>query len=199
MTLANYLTCLRVLIAPLFLFIYLEYETLSLSLSTLPYLLFLLLGIGELSDLADGYFARRYNEVTELGKILDPMADSIYRLSIFFTFTLPPIRLPMVLIFILFYRDTVISTLRTICALRGVTLAARPSGKLKAIIQACTALTIIGLLIPYSIESLSEEKLRLISTILVGLTSLYTLISGGEYLYANRHYIAKSLAASGSG
>lgn len=172
---------------------YTEHALLSIDPLALPYLLLALLGIAEFSDLADGYLARRYNEVTELGKILDPMADSIYRLSIFLTFTLPPIRLPMILLFVLFYRDTFISTLRTLCALRGFTLAARMSGKLKAVMQALTALALIALLIPYSLNELSEERLSAISTVLVSCTSLYTVLSGGEYLYANRHYIIKSL------
>jgi CDP-diacylglycerol--glycerol-3-phosphate 3-phosphatidyltransferase len=70
--------------------VYLEYETFDISLVTLPYILLFLLGISELSDACDGYFARKYNQVTDLGKILDPMADSIYRISVFLTFTLPP-------------------------------------------------------------------------------------------------------------
>lgn len=193
MSIANYLTLVRLFISPLFLFLYLEYEELDLSLRTLPYLLLLLVGVAELTDICDGYFARKYNEVTDLGKILDPMADSLYRLSLFLTFTLPPIELPMIFIFILLYRDSFISTLRTICALRGFALAARPSGKLKAIIQACTAFLIIILLIPYSLGQLSAENLRLISSIIVGLASGYTVFSGIDYLYANRAYIKRLL------
>ena len=148
MSIANYFTFIRIFISPIFLFVYLEYEQLNFSLVTLPYILLFLFGISELSDAFDGYIARKYNEVTDLGKILDPMADSIYRISVFLTFTLPPIKLPMILIFIILYRDSVVSTLRTICALKGFALAARPSGKIKAVIQAIAAFTTIVLLIP---------------------------------------------------
>ncbi len=189
MSVANYLTFIRLVISPLFLFTYLQYETLNLSLVTLPYVLLFLLTISELSDACDGYFARKYNEVTDLGKILDPMADSIYRISVFLTFTLPPINLPMILIFIFIYRDSIISTLRTICALQGFALAARSSGKLKAIIQACCAFTIVLLLIPYSLGYLSEYSLQLTSTIVVAFAGIYSLASGVDYLYANRLYI----------
>jgi CDP-diacylglycerol--glycerol-3-phosphate 3-phosphatidyltransferase len=192
-SIANYLTFVRIFISPIFLLVYLEYETFNINLMTLPYVLLILLGVSELSDACDGYFARKYNEVTDLGKILDPMADSIYRISIFLTFTLPPIRLPMILIFIFIYRDSVISTLRTICALKGLALAARPSGKLKAIIQAFSAFIVILLLIPYSLGYLSSYTLHLTSTIVVSVASIYTLISGVEYVYANRHYITKLL------
>lgn len=159
----------------------------------LPYVLLLLLGVSELSDAFDGYFARKYNQVTDLGKILDPMADSIYRTSVFLTFTLPPVQLPMMVIFIFLYRDSVISTLRTICALKGFALAARPSGKLKAAIQGFSAFIVILLLIPYSLGYLSQETLKNASTLIISIAAAYTLISGIDYLFANKHYIAKLL------
>ncbi len=195
MSIANYLTFIRLLMSPIFLFVYLEYEALHLSLTALPYVLLTLLGLAELTDIFDGYFARKFNQVTDLGKILDPMADSIYRTSLFLTFTLPPVQLPMGLIFIFLYRDAMISTLRTICALKGFTLAARPSGKLKAVLQALTAFAIIFLFIPYSLGRLSQETLHLTSTLIVAVTALYSLFSGIEYMYANRQYIKRLLLA----
>lgn len=189
MNIANCCTLIRIFISPIFLLIYLEYEIFNIHPVVLPYILLFLFGVSELSDACDGYFARKYNKVTDLGKLLDPMADSIYRLSVFLTFTLPPIRLPMILIFIFFYRDSVVSTLRTICALKGFALAARPSGKLKAIIQACAAFTVLLLLIPYSFGDLSEEALHDLSTMVVAMAGIYTLFSGADYIYANREYI----------
>jgi CDP-diacylglycerol--glycerol-3-phosphate 3-phosphatidyltransferase len=194
-SIANYLTFIRIFISPIFLLVYLEYDALNLNLITLPYVLLFLFGVSELSDAFDGYLARKYNEVTDFGKILDPMADSIYRISIFLTFTLPPIRLPMILVFMILYRDSVVSTLRTICALKGFALAARPSGKLKAIIQALSAFVIILLLIPYSLGSLPEQTLHLTSSIIVSVASLYTLFSGIDYIYANWQYIVRMLTA----
>lgn len=193
MTIANYFTFIRILISPLFLFVYLEYDMLSISLTTLPFVLLILFGISELSDAFDGYFARKYNEVTDLGKILDPMADSIYRLSVFLTFTLPPIQLPMILIFIFLYRDSVISTLRTMCALKGYALAARPSGKIKAVVQAFSALIILLLFIPFSKGYLQESTLHFTSTIVVACAAIYSLYSGLDYMYANRQYIFRLL------
>ena len=193
MSIANYLTLIRIFISPIFLLFYLEYEAFDIKFTTLPYILLLLLGISELSDFCDGYFARKYNEVTDLGKILDPMADSIYRISVFLTFTMPPIHLPMILIFIFIYRDSMISTLRTICAFKGFTLAARPSGKLKAVIQAISAFLIVLLLIPYSLNLLTQYTLQLWSTVIVAIAAIYTLFSGIEYVYANRQYLTRLL------
>ncbi|MEC7840445.1 MAG: CDP-diacylglycerol--glycerol-3-phosphate 3-phosphatidyltransferase [Chlamydiota bacterium] len=193
MTLANYLTFIRIFISPIFLLVYITHTYLGISSTALPYILIFLMGVSELSDAFDGYFARRYNEVTDLGKILDPMADSIYRISIFLTFTLPPIHLPILLVFIFIYRDSVISTLRTICALRGYALAARFSGKLKAVIQAISALAILIMMIPHSLGYMPTETLQSYSKWIVGFAAVYTIFSGLDYIIANRDYIRKLL------
>jgi len=193
MTIANYLTLLRLLISPIFLLSYTAHEALGISPIVLPYLLLALLAISELSDACDGYLARKYNQVTDLGKILDPMADSISRITVFLAFTQPPVSLPVFLIFIFLYRDSSVSTLRTVCALRGFALAARLSGKIKAVIQALAALAIILLMIPHSQGEIQTATLQLVSTWIVSVAGVYTLFSGLDYIYANRRYVAKLL------
>ena len=198
MSVANYFTFVRILIAPLFLAIYLEHDALGIDTLLLPYILIFLLGISELSDAFDGYLARKYDQVTDLGKVLDPMADSISRISVFLTFTLDPVRLPMILIFIFLYRDSVVSTLRTICALKGFALAARKSGKIKAVIQAIAAFIVLGLMIPHSLNYLSTASLHFYGTVIVSIAAAYTVYSGIEYIYANRSYITKLLKIKNS-
>lgn len=193
MSLANYLTFIRIFVSPIFMFLYIEHALLGISMVALPYILLFLFGVSELSDAFDGYVARRYNQVTDLGKILDPMADSIYRISIFLTFTRPPVNLPLLLVFIFLYRDSVISTLRTICALRGFALAARSSGKVKAIIQAASAFIILLLLIPYSLCFIEIGALRMTAITVVSIAAIYALYSGVEYIYANREYLIRLL------
>lgn len=193
MNLANYFTLLRLVISPLFLIIYLEPSWFGLSSLTLPYVLLALLAVSEFSDFFDGYFARKFNQVTELGKILDPMADSISHISMFLTFTQDPIRLPIWTVFIFMYRDSVVSTLRTVCALRGFTLAARISGKIKAGVQAAAILIITLLLIPHSTGEITQSTLQLFATVIVSLAAIYTLYSGIDYVIANRFYIYRLL------
>jgi len=192
-SIANYFTLSRIVISPIFLIVYMWHDFFGISSTILPFVLLSLLGISELSDALDGYMARRYNQVTDLGKILDPMADSIARISIFLTFTLDPVNLPMLLVFAFLYRDSIISTLRTICALKGFALAARMSGKTKAVIQALAAFMILVLMIPHSMGDLSTAALQQISFWVVSVAAVYTLYSGIDYLYVNKHYIAKSL------
>lgn len=178
-------------------FLYLEYELLGISLIALPYILLFLLGISELSDAFDGYIARRFHQVTDLGKLLDPMADSIYRISVFLTFTQPPVNLPLLLVFVFLYRDSVISTLRTICALRGFALAARSSGKIKAVIQAGTAFLIILMMIPYTMGITPYSTLHSTAIIAVSIAACYALFSGIEYIWANRSFVVRLLTEKG--
>jgi CDP-diacylglycerol---glycerol-3-phosphate 3-phosphatidyltransferase len=195
-SIALYLTLIRVFLSPIFLVVYLYYESFGISLVVLPYFLIVLLGVSELTDLFDGFAARKKNQVTDLGKLLDPMADSIFRLSVFLTFTQGLIKLPLLLVLFFFYRDTIISTLRTVCALRGVALAARWSGKIKAVIQGVVAFFILVLMIPYSLGYISLELLQKMSFYSVLTAVVYTLYSGGEYIYANWSYIKKALNRS---
>jgi len=165
----------------------------GVSSVSLPYVLLVLAIMSELSDLFDGLLARKYNMVTELGKILDPMADSVFRLSVLLAFTQGLVSLPILLVSVFFYRDSIISTLRTVCALRGFTLAARKSGKIKAVILAAISFFIILLMIPYSLGIISGETLRLFSLWSVSVTAVYVVYTGYEYIHANRVHIKKAL------
>ncbi|MFN0064619.1 MAG: CDP-alcohol phosphatidyltransferase family protein [Chlamydiales bacterium] len=193
MGVANYLSFIRIFISPIFMFLYIEHEFLGISIVLLPYVLLLLLGVSELSDALDGYFARKFHQVTDLGKLLDPMADSIYRISVFLTFTRPPVNVPLLLVFVFIYRDSVISTLRTICALRGFALAARSSGKIKAVIQAASAFVVLLLMIPYSLGFVSLNVLRITSISVVAIAAAFALIAGIEYIWVNRDYVVRLL------
>lgn len=193
MSLPLILTLARIVLAPIFLIFYLYHDAIGIRITALPYLLIVLLGLSELSDVLDGILARKKNQVTDLGKLLDPMADSIFRLSVFLTFTQGIIRLPLLLVLFFFYRDTIIGTLRALCALRGVALAARKSGKIKAVLQAMAAFFILILMIPYSMDCLSLSSLRQMSLYVTSVVLAYTLYSGIEYILANRGYIKKAL------
>lgn len=187
------LTLTRVALSPLFLVVYLYHQEMGISLLFLPYFLIFLVVICELSDLFDGVLARKKNQVTDLGKILDPVADSIFRLSVFLTFTQGLIKLPLLLVLVFLYRDSITSTLRTVCALRGIALGARFSGKVKAVIQAVAAIFILVMMIPYSLGIINLAFLREVSFYTMVVTAAYTVFSGIEYVYANRSFIRKAI------
>ncbi len=137
MTVANILTSSRILLSPLFVIVFLGCE----GLWARVFALFLVV-IMELTDAFDGYFARRRNEVSDFGKILDPLADSLSRLTIFISFLVAGIA-PIWMVLVFLYRDSAISTIRIVCAYNKLVLAARTSGKVKAIVQATAIIAIL--------------------------------------------------------
>jgi len=143
LNLANSLTISRLVLGPLFI---------AFFLTDRPWAAFaaLALAVGfEVTDLLDGYFARHFGHVSSLGKLLDPLADSIARFSVFLAFTTEEtVRAhpwPVLLVVLIFYRDALVAYVRTFAASTGVVLAARRSGKLKAAVQGVGIITFLTL------------------------------------------------------
>lgn len=105
----------------------------------------MLLNLVELTDLVDGIIARRDNNVTDLGKLLDPLVDSICRGTVFGAFTALKL-MPLWMLLIIFYRDLVMAYLRSLAAIKNVAMGARWSGKTKAAVQAI-AIQLVALLL----------------------------------------------------
>ena len=84
----NLLSLLRILLVPLFLWVYLRAETLQEHLAAAG-----ILALSGLTDLLDGLIARHYNMITDLGKLLDPAADKLTQASVIVALTLryPPV------------------------------------------------------------------------------------------------------------
>lgn len=197
MNLANTLTLLRLFVSPIFYLIYSKYAWFGLSFGLACYFLIALLALAEFSDFIDGYIARKWGQVTDFGKLFDPMADSIMHTCVYLTFTLPPIGLPIGYIFIFLYRDFLISALRTICALKGTALAARVSGKIKTALIAVAAFVLLILLVLYQQGALERSALQRSSLVAAGIAVLFSLVSGIEYIYANRAQIKSALFSKG--
>ena len=195
MNIAHCFTLLRIIIIPFFSVFYLRYQWFHVDIIFLPYILFCILAFCEFTDLIDGFLARKKNQVTELGKILDPMADSITRIAVLFTFTQGWVSIPLLLVFVFLYREGLISSLRTICALKGFALAARKSGKIKAFIQAIVSFFIVLLMIPFTMGYISLEMLQKLSLFSVSFAAFYSILTAIEYIYVNRKYIKKIIVS----
>ncbi|PCI77963.1 CDP-diacylglycerol--glycerol-3-phosphate 3-phosphatidyltransferase [Candidatus Aerophobetes bacterium] len=188
-----FLTVSRLLVGPIFFLFYISHGGIGLSIKVVPFILLILITLSEVSDFFDGYIARKFNVVTDLGKVLDPMCDSVTRSIIFLTLTLPPVNLPIWLIFIFVFRDGVIGVLRTICALKGVALAARQSGKIKAIIQAVSVYVIVVAMAWHAYGGISLFVLQLIAVYTMACGAIITLLSALEYLKVNwKHVVSVS-------
>ncbi|HOI22927.1 MAG: CDP-diacylglycerol--glycerol-3-phosphate 3-phosphatidyltransferase [Treponema sp.] len=128
MSIADKITLSRVFLAPLFFLLY-RYPLLE-ALPTVI-LLWLLFAVIELSDLVDGKIARSSSTVSDFGKLFDPFADVLARVSYFICFAFDGI-MPLWIFLIILYREFSILFLRMMLSGRGIAMGARPGGKLKA-------------------------------------------------------------------
>lgn len=88
----------------------------------------------EITDLLDGRIARSYGTVSSFGKLFDPFSDAFCRFTLFLgLYEIGVADLWMIIV--IFYRDSSISFFRSVAAVRNVVLAARQSGKAKAVVQ----------------------------------------------------------------
>ena len=136
---ANAITGSRLLVGPVCIWL------LTQDMASSAWLVLALMVVAELSDFVDGSVARWSSRVTKFGKILDPMADCLYRDSVFIAFFLNG-WMPIWMLAIILWRDLAVSYLREIAELGSETLAARPSGKWKAVAQGVAQVGIVGLL-----------------------------------------------------
>lgn len=129
MNLPNSLTLGRIFLAPLFLAVFMFHLYWPSHLWALS--LLFIFGVGELTDLLDGILARKLNQTSELGKLLDPFADVVSRLTFFLALLLADI-LPFWFFAIVLYRELGITFWRLHLVQSKVVLAASLGGKTKA-------------------------------------------------------------------
>ena len=127
-----------------------------------------------LSDMADGYIARHYNQITNFGKFMDPLADKVLVLAAM-CFFVENGQMPGWAVVIVLFREFAVSGLRLIAVEQQRVIAAAWSGKIK------TACTMIGLC-----AMLAFPTLAIVSTVSTWIIVLTTLYSGIEYFYVNR-------------
>ena len=191
MTIPNIITLVRIALSPIFMFCFVQ-ESASFKLAA-----FFIVILSEFSDFLDGYIARKYNAVSDIGKVLDPLADSISRFSAFLCFLyLGYAKLWMVAIF--FYRDSFVSWLRIVAAMKNKVIAARITGKIKAVFQGIATIGIIILAtlkavckeklfcLPQSIENLANLHFSTISFWLLTIACIITAYSAIDYFVGNR-------------
>ncbi len=172
MTTASKLTLVRVALIPVFM-------VLMLLRLDIPALLVFILASA--TDFVDGYIARHYNQVSDFGKFLDPLADKLLVLSAMCIFTQWG-RFPAWALMIVLMREFAVTGLRLAAVENGRVIAAAWSGKIK------TACTMIGLcvMIVFSVPTLD-----CLIMVLIVITTLY---SGCEYFIKN--YDALGLSKS---
>ena len=160
MNLPNKLATLRmILVIPFVIFLGIALSTESTGLSIFMRILsFVIFAGASITDYFDGQIARKHNMVTNLGKLIDPLADKLLVISALVVLTkYDQISLWFVLIII--FRELLITGLRAIVANEGVVIAAEKLGKWKTATQMIALLLII--LFPMSLELNICKKLKI--------------------------------------
>ncbi len=163
-TTANKITVLRIVLIPVWLI--LAYRGLSV-----PALIVYITAC--LSDLLDGYIARHYNQITNFGKFMDPLADKMLVLAAMCYFV-DNGQMAGWAVAIVLFREFAVSGLRLIAAEQKHVIAAAWSGKIKTAVTMVT----LGLMTVFP-----SARLNLICTGLILVTTVY---SGVEYFVNNR-------------
>ena len=164
-TTANKITMVRVALIPVFLVLcYLDYRIAA----TVVFI------IASLSDLLDGYIARHYNQVSNFGKFMDPLADKMLVLSAM-CFLVEKGQMPGWVVAVVLFREFAVSGLRLIAAERQHVIAAAWSGKIK------TTCTMIGLC--FVLVFTQFEWLNIFVSAVILITTVY---SGVEYFWKNK-------------
>lgn len=191
MNIPNKITISRILLIPFFVIVMMfdfGWGTMSLFGAEMPVHHFigaLIFILASTTDWVDGYYARKYNLVTTLGKFLDPLADKLLVSAAFILM----VELEMAaawIIIIIISREFAVTGLRLILAGGGEVVAANQLGKIKTWAQIVaiaaallhnTIFTLVG--IPFD-------------TIMLYIALFFTLWSGWDYFYLNRRVLLES-------
>ena len=163
-TTANKITMLRIVLIPVFL-------VLAYMGNMIPALIVYIIAC--LSDFADGYIARHYNQISNFGKFMDPLADKMLVLAAM-CFFIENGQMAGWAVAVVLFREFAVSGMRLLAVEQGQVIAAAWSGKVK------TFATMICLIVMLLINN---STINLISTIVIVGTTVY---SGVEYFYVNR-------------
>ncbi len=191
MNLPNKITVSRILLIPVFLVIMLadfswgEMTLLGVKLPVSHFVGALLFILASTTDWVDGYFARKYNLVTDLGKFLDPLADKLLvsaALVVLVNYDMASAWITIVII----SREFAVTGLRAILAGGGEVVAANMLGKIKtwAQIVAISALLLHNMI--FQLVGLPFGDIAL------WVALIFTIWSGWDYFNKNKHVFANS-------
>ena len=170
MTTASKITLVRVAMIPAYMVtMYLSHGQAGLWM----WLSLALFIVASLTDFIDGYIARHYNQTSDFGKFLDPLADKLLTLAAMAMYCEWGI-FPAWALMIVLTREFAVSGLRMVAGPKGKVIAAGKSGKFK------TASTMVGLC-----AMMAFPGIDILNWIVIGMIVLTTVYSGVEYFIQN--------------
>lgn len=152
----------------------------------------LLFLVASLTDYLDGMIARKYNLITDFGKLMDPLADKVLTASAFILL-IPAVGIPAWTVIAIIAREFLITGLRSLASARGVVLPAEKIGKHKTVWQMITITFYLGVLALGDVRLLPTDWLAVatgrIGPALLAVTVILTIYSGTAYFWKNRFLI----------
>jgi CDP-diacylglycerol--glycerol-3-phosphate 3-phosphatidyltransferase len=180
--LPNLITIGRVALVPFVLLLIDNYSPLRTFLASLLYM------AAAAGDALDGYLARKRNQVSVLGKFLDPLADKLIVTAVL-VWMVSLNRAPASVVVVLIGRDLAINGLRSIASAQGLVIAASDGGKIKTALQ---LVAIMMLLIHFRYPMVGAELLvgqsvsvdyHNVGNIMLILSMVVSIASGAEYMW----------------
>lgn len=193
MNLPNKLTILRIVMIPVFMaFFFLTMIPCNYFIAAIVFVL------AAATDFLDGYIARKYHLVTNLGKFLDPIADKVLvSTALILMLTVDAILPPLfsIAVAVILARELIVSGFRMVAASRGLVLAADKIGKVKTVFQ---DLAIFVLLAGYDFFGVfdsspdSVNPINVAGLVLLVIAAVLTIWSGVSYIVKNREVLKES-------
>lgn len=158
-------------------------------------ILMLVFLLASMTDFLDGYLARKNNEVTDLGKFLDPIADKmlINSMMVFLALNFVSLashqRFAFFLVIIMIIRDLVVDGLRFMVAKKNVVVAANIFGKLKTVTQMVAIIVVFLNGFPFSYFDYNWPAYIHVSDWLCYIATFFSVLSGIIYVKQNIKYL----------
>jgi CDP-diacylglycerol--glycerol-3-phosphate 3-phosphatidyltransferase len=195
MILPNQLTILRIVLTPIFLYLFISDDLLMKQISLAVFI------VAALSDWYDGWLARKFNYVTEWGKFMDPLADKILTSSAFIGFVLVGL-LEWWMVAIILIRDFTITSLRIYADRKGLVFTTSYYAKWKTLLQMVflyyLLIIYVGSVTPELNTMFNEEFQALLNPDLLYfimlLITIITIHSGLFYINKNKELVKKILS-----
>ena len=139
--------------------------------------------VAALTDFLDGYLARKYNMVTDFGKVVDAIADKILVNGVLIVFATSGYISPIIPVVII-SRDTIVDSIKMIAGQKSGTVGASKSGKIK------TVFMLVGITITFFYNLPFELWNIDVATICILIATVLSVVSGIEYYVKNKKYFA---------
>ncbi len=169
----NILTFLRIVLSVVF-FVLLQNEYYTAS--------GLVFALASATDFLDGHLARKYKVTSNLGAIMDPLADKILVFAAFILFYGSGI-IPAWYLFVLLFREFTVSIFRITAAKQGTVIAAAKLGKAKTAVQMFAIIIVCFNNFPFDYIDIPAGQ------ILLYISLILAVVSGVEYIYKNREVL----------